>query len=138
MSNSAGEVRLVIGRATLLGGAQVLLILAVVLSACSPFVTTGTVPPPPPGGGVVDPQDFPDYVAALNRDGKAIAGYVPKTCLYPEPTSGPSHDESCPVYAADLLTLVGHMVPDKGFVPLGVDPAGVPPIPVQAGPSGAP
>jgi hypothetical protein len=116
----------------------VLLSLAVVLSACSPFVTKGTVPPPPPGGGVVDPQNFPDYIAAWNRDGTAIAGYVPKACLYPETTSGPSHDDSCPVYAADLLTLVGHMVPDKGFVPLGVDPAGVPPIPVQAGPTGAP
>ena len=42
-------------------------------------------------------------------------------------------DESCPVYADDLITLVGHMVPGRGFVPLGVDPVDVPPFPSRPG-----
>lgn len=31
-----------------------------------------------------------------------------------------------PVYGEDLKTLVGHMVPGRGFVPLGVDEKSVP------------
>ena len=36
-----------------------------------------------------------------------------------------------PVYAADLRTLVGHMYPNKGFVPIGTSPAGVPDFPTS-------
>ena len=62
-----------------------------------------------------------------------IAGYVPKRYLFPQP--GMPMESDMPVYAADLQTLVGHMVVGKGFVPLDVDPATVPNFPVQAGPS---
>jgi hypothetical protein len=116
---------------------SVLLGVVVLLGGCNPFATKGTVPPPPPGGGVVDPQQFPDFISALDRAGNP-AGYVPKSCLFPTAATGPGQDESCPVFADDLITLVGHMVPGRGFVPLGVDPGDVPPFPVQAGPSAGP
>jgi hypothetical protein len=115
-----------------------LLVLVLAVAGCNPFATKGTVPPPPPGGGLVDPQNYPDYIGAWNREGTAIAGYVPKACLFPGTISGQGQAASCPVYAADLLTLVGHMVPDKGFVPLGVDPGTIPNIPARAAPSQAP
>jgi hypothetical protein len=119
--------------------AALIVILAVALSACDPFATKGTVPPPPPGGGAVDPRTVPDYVAAWNRDGTAIAGYVPKACLFPgaQIVSG-TQDSACPVFAEDLRTLVGHMVPGRGFVPLGVDPGDVATFPVVTAPSAAP
>src|SRR5260221_571396 len=92
--------RLPAGRAPDLGGVamrrgSVLLAVALLVGACNPFATKGTVPPPPPGGGVVDPQGFPDYIAAWNRDGTAIAGYVPKSCLFPTARTGPGIEESC-------------------------------------------
>lgn len=112
--------------------------LAVAMASCNPFATKGTIPPPPPGGGEVDQQHLPDYISAWNREGTAIAGYVPKACLFPEPGVVPMREEACPVFAEDLLTLVGHMVPGRGFVPLGADPADVPTFPVQVAPSAAP
>lgn len=39
------------------------------------------------------------------------------------------------VYGDDLRTVVGQMVPGKGFVPVGVDPATVPTFAVEVGPS---
>jgi len=107
--------------------------------------TAGSLPtkgPIPPQAfrldGPLDPSLLPDFVPAQGRDGQ-IAGYVPKAYLLGSPgigntTGGPTGDVA-PVFAADLRTLVGHMVPDKGFVPLGVDPASVPTIPVQQGPA---
>jgi len=44
-------------------------------------------------------------------------------------------EPSWPVYGEDLRTVVGHMVPGKGFIPAGVDPATVSAIPVQVAPS---
>ena len=41
-----------------------------------------------------------------------------------------------PVFGDDLVTVVGQMVPGKGFIPAGVDPNSVPKIPVVAAPSG--
>jgi len=38
-----------------------------------------------------------------------------------------------PVYARDLKTLVGHMYPGKGFVPLGESPDSVPDVPQTTG-----
>jgi hypothetical protein len=69
--------------------ASILLAVAFVLSGCNPFATKGTLPPPAPGGGVVDPKGYPDYISAWNRDGTAIAGYIPKSCLFPTAVIGP-------------------------------------------------
>jgi hypothetical protein len=92
---------------------------------------------PPPGlNGQVDASGVPDFIAVAGEDG-GIAGYVPKAYLFPEPTTavGRPEEPEIPVYGEDLRTLIGHMVPGKGFVPLDVDPLTVPTIPVQAGPS---
>jgi hypothetical protein len=61
-----------------------------------------------------------------------IAGYVAKDAVL-----DPS-DSTWPVYASDLQTVVGHMIPGRGFVAVGVDPATVPTFDVIAGPGGTP
>jgi hypothetical protein len=66
-----------------------------------------------------------------------IVGYVRKAAVFPaiDPTTGKPSEASWPVYADDLVTVVGQLVPGKGFVPLGVDPAAIPTIPVRVEPS---
>lgn len=89
--------------------------------------TKGPIPDnaSPPQGGPVYPALVPDFVPALARDGTTIAGYVPKAYLIesggvlPGTPSNPPQASPDPVYAEDLTTLVGHMVPGVGFVPLG-------------------
>jgi hypothetical protein len=115
--------------------AAVLLSAGAIASACSPAATKGTMPPPG-ADGHVNASLAPDFIAVAGRDG-GIAGYVPRSYLLPEPTTttGRPVEADIPVYGNDLQTLIGHMVAGKGFVPLGVDPATVPKVPVQAGPS---
>lgn len=107
-------------------------------SACSLGASRGTMPPPE-ANGEVDPSAVPDFIAYVGRTDRII-GWVPKSYLL-EPGQhcrGPQCD-AIPVYADDLETLIGHDVPGRGFVPLGVDPAAVPDRPVVVGPSlGAP
>jgi len=92
----------------------------------------------------IDAALVPDFVPVWGRDGTSVAGYIPKAYLLgssmPTVTSSRPEGDIAPVYADDLTTLVGHMYPDRGFVPLGVDPNSIPTIPVQQGPpsSGAP
>jgi hypothetical protein len=95
--------------------------------------------PPPGSGGRIDPSAVPDFVAVAGKDG-GIVGYVSKRYVLPDSSALPRlpNNESWPVYAADLRTVVGHMVTDKGFVPLGVDPNDVSAPPVVVGPSPAP
>lgn len=114
--------------------AVVAVLVLVACAACRPDATKGTMPPAN-ANGEVDPGRVPDFIAVAGRD-DGIAGYVPRRFLLPDPSSAPvSADEAWPVYAADLQTLVGHMVPDRGFVPLGVDPATIPTFDAVAGPS---
>ena len=106
-----------------------------ITSACAPAATKGTMPPPGVDGQV-SASLAPDFIAVVGRDG-GIAGYAPRSYLLPGPTTttGRPVEAEIPVYGSDLQTLIGHMVAGKGFVPLGVDPATVPKVPVQAGPS---
>jgi hypothetical protein len=92
--------------------------------------------PPPGADGQVNAILAPDFIAVAGRDG-GIVGYAPRSYLLPEPTTttGRPVEADIPVYGNDLQTLIGHMVAGKGFVPRGVDPATVPKVPVQAGPS---
>lgn len=108
-----------------------LLVVALTLGGCNPFASKGTMPPPG-ANGVVDASLAPDFIAVAGRD-DGIAGYVPKRYLFPQP--GLPLESDIPVYAADLQTLVGHMVVGKGFVPVSVDPATIPNFPVQVAPS---
>jgi hypothetical protein len=75
--------------------------------------------PPPRHDGEIDPSAVPDYVAVAGM--REVVGYVSKDAVL-----GDAEDQAWPVYADDLRTVVGHMVPGRGFVPIGVDPASVP------------
>jgi hypothetical protein len=114
-----------------------LVMLLLTSSACSLGASRGTMPPPD-ANGEVDPSAVPDFIAYVGHTDRII-GWVPKSYLL-EPRQrcrGPQCP--IPVYADDLVTLIGHDVPGRGFVPLGVDPAAVPEQPVLVGPSlGAP
>jgi hypothetical protein len=63
---------------------------------------------------------IPDFISVTNGD--AIGGWVRATDVLPTDGSFPLPDVVA-VYGDDLTTLVGHMYPDVGFVPLGSDPA---------------
>lgn len=78
-------------------------------------------------GGDFDMRLVPDFVPALDRNGD-VAGYVTKEAL-----SGPPN-VNIPVFAPDLSTRVGDMVPGKGFVPLGAAPDSVSDMPVVVAP----
>jgi hypothetical protein len=108
-------------------------------SACGLVSSRGTMPPAD-ANGEVDPSAVPDFIAYSGRADQII-GWVPKSYLLdPAQRCGPGPQcDPIPVYADDLTTLIGHDVPGRGFVPLGVDPAAVPGQPVVVGPSlGAP
>ena len=99
-----------------------------VLAACSPFASKGTMPPPGPNGAL-DASAAPDFIAVAGR-GAGIAGYARKADVL-----GPG-DAPFPVFGDDLRTVVGQMVPGKGFIPAGVDPNTVPKIPAVVAPAG--
>jgi len=120
-------------------------VLATRTSAAPPgHPTKGPIPQAAYLATGIDAALVPDFVPVQSRDGTAVAGYVPKAYLLGQTTptgaSARPVGDIAPVYADDLTTLVGHMYPDRGFVPLGVDPNSIPTIPVQQGPptSGAP
>ncbi len=104
------------------------------LSACGLGASRGTMPPGD-ANGEIDPSAVPDLVAYAGQADRII-GWVPKSYLLDpmQHCNGPQCDP-IPVYADDLTTLIGHDVPGRGFVPLGVDPALVPERPVMVGPS---
>lgn len=103
-------------------------------SACNIGASRGTMPPPD-ANGEVDPSAVPDFIAYVGRTDQII-GWVPKSYLLDpgQHCLGPQCDP-IPVYANDLTTLIGHDVPGRGFVPVGVDPVTVPEQPVLVGPS---
>ena len=103
---------------------------ALIVLGCGTLSSRGTMPPPGVDGEI-DPSAVPDFVSVAGDTD--IVGYVPKAVIL-EPTG----DEAIPVVGEDLQTVVGHLVPGKGFVPLGVDPATVPVRPAEQGPSAAP
>jgi hypothetical protein len=84
--------------------------------------------PPPGPDGEVNIETAPDFLAVAGPTG--IAGYAPKGDVLG------AGDAPFLVYGDDLRTVVGQMVPNRGFVPVGVDPATVPTFAVEAGPSG--
>ena len=101
----------------------------VTLAACGALATRGTMPPPGPDGRF-DASQMPDFIGFVGQTDHVV-GWVPKAYLIGNAPPG----EAIPVYADDLRTLIGHSVPGKGFVPLGVDASTVRDIPVQVGPS---
>lgn len=97
-------------------------------------VTQGAAPPSKGGmpheafdeHGRVNEAIIPDFIFAYDRKG-GIAGWIPRRYLItPELAGG-----DMPVFADDLKTRVGTMVPRKGFVPQGTDPRDIPSSDVQ-------
>lgn len=107
--------------------------------------TVGTIPDSGRGpSGHVDLSQVPDFVPALSNG--HVVGYVSKTHLFPTgpgaspgqanattglsayrpPTAADQAAENAKlvktVYASDLETVVGHMYPGVGFVPVGQEP----------------
>ena len=110
--------------------AALLLVVAVVtLASCGVVATRGTMPPAGRDGSL-DKSQVPDFVAFVGQADHVI-GWVPREYLIGDKPPG----EEIPVYADDLHTLIGHSVPGKGFVPLGVDASIVPDLPVHVAPS---
>lgn len=107
-----------------------LVLMATLVAACTPFASKGTMPPPGPNGQV-DASSAPDFLAVAGRDA-GIAGYARKADIL-----GPG-DAPFPVYGDDLRTVVGQMVPGRGFVAAGVDPASVPTFAAEVASSGSP
>lgn len=83
------------------------------------------------GSGRVDKSKVPDFIPALDRAGNQM-GWVRRDDAMPEDANTGSNP-SVPVYADDLTTVVGHMIPSRGFVPLGTPVTSVPLIPVVTG-----
>lgn len=88
--------------------------------------------------GVLDLSLVPQFITALGRDGIPV-GYVSRDqalALVPPPTDrdGRPMGRTIPVYGEDLVTVVGHMVPDRGFVPLGTEFEAVPTFKVEVAP----
>jgi hypothetical protein len=72
--------------------------------------------------GSIDMTQVPDFIPAT--DGDSTAGWIAS-----RDALGPAEDrpEIITVFADDLVTVVGHMYPEIGFVPLGAEDELVPP-----------
>ena len=68
---------------------------------------------------------MPDFIAVAGDVGQV--GWVEKAAV-----TDPS-DRTWPVYADDLRTVVGLLVPGRGFVPAGIDPNAAPTKDVHVG-----
>ena len=100
------------------------------LSGSMVGLTKGTMPSST-SGGTFDTKKIPDFIRAVGRDGKVV-GYIQKAYEVPGPANRPMSSKTgsvAPVYASNLKTLVGHLYPGVGFVPLGKSPASEPCIP---------
>ena len=64
--------------------------------------------------GSIDRSQIPDFIPAA--DGNGTAGWIASSDVY-----GPDRPEIMSVLADDMVTVVGHMYPDRGFVPLGAE-----------------
>jgi hypothetical protein len=85
------------------------------------LLTNGAVLP----DGTLDLSRAPDFIPASNSDGE-IVGYVATKSVFLDLSDTP-----VPVFGDDLRTIVGHMAPGRGFVPLGTSPDTVPLLPVE-------
>ena len=108
--------------------------------AASTGPTKGPIPDAAWGyAGSLNLTLVPDYIPASDRAGNEI-GYVSRDALI-DPSGG-QRDQAgrpvtavWPVFAADLKMVVGHMVPNKGFVRVGADPASAPSVSVSFAPA---
>jgi hypothetical protein len=78
--------------------------------------------------GLLDMERAPDFITVLDRSGD-IAGYVRASDLA-RLEQGLDDDEVLEVFDTDL-NLVGRMVPNRGFVPVGEPFDAVPPLDLE-------
>src|SRR4051794_28584522 len=104
-----------------------LIAISIAVGGCNTLPRTGTkgTMPPPGQDGQFDPSAMPDFIAVAGDIGRV--GWVEKAAV----TDG--SDQSWPVYADDLRTVVGHLVPGRGFVAIGDDPNAAATNEVQVG-----
>lgn len=104
-----------------------LLALAVVVGSLSAGPTRGRIPDEAFGtDGSVNHELVPDFIPAVGTVSEEPIGWVAKDDVLPEDPN--LLREVVPVYADDLQTVIGHMYPAIGFVPIGTDPASVHPV----------
>lgn len=114
------------GRRAAVLGLGVGLAVAGAAAASTIYLTKGPVPTV---NGQFDINHAPDFISVVSGD--KIVGYVPRKYVLPSPRTQSVANSSLigqviPVYGPDLKTLVGHMYPGVGFVPLGKSPSDVP------------
>jgi len=88
--------------------------------------SVGRIPQSAFHNGKIDPSLVPDFVPALDHQGN-VAGYVRKSDILPAAADSqgvvlhpsPASQGPIPVYDTSLTSVVGHMYPGVGFVPLG-------------------
>ena len=110
---------------------EVLTLATVVVAApalSDPAASFGTIPREAwLTDGSVNMDVVPDYVQALDREGGA--GYVRAADILPDDGRGEPTDG--PIAVVDRnRELVGWMVPERGFVPIGIALEDVPRVPV--------
>jgi len=92
------------------------------------ILTVGGVPPAK--NGKIDLKKVPDFIRVSS--GGKLVGYEPRAYVFPSASTAanspipPELGAVAPVYARNLKTLVGHMYPGTGFVPVGTSPAAQP------------
>ena len=111
-----------------LGGVVGLAISPFAFAMASETPQKGPVPASVFTGGSLDKSTVPDFIPALDRAGKQV-GYVSRDLAMPDDPEA-RLGAVIPVYADDLTTVVGTMVPGRGFVPRGASIDSVPPIEV--------
>lgn len=98
-----------------------------VLAACetrpteSPTSAAGLTKGPIPesawrADGTIDESQVPDFIPAT--DDESVAGWIAS-----DDVMSADRPEIITVYGGDLVTVVGHMYPGEGFVPIGNEPA---------------
>lgn len=106
-------------------------VVGISLAATSdPLPTKGSIPEDAwLEDGSVDLAQLPDFIVALDGDGNAV-GYVERSTLFPDDPTEEPLDGPNPVVDESLQRVIGHMVPGRGFVPVGTPFDQVPTIPV--------
>ena len=113
------------GRAGVALGVGVGLSIAGGAAAATLTLTKGPIPSS--AYGPARSGRVPDFVSVEGRKG-TVVGYTPRRYVMPGPGQTLASGVA-PVYASNLETLVGHVYPGVGYVPLGTDPASLTCVP---------
>jgi hypothetical protein len=103
-------------------------------TAATVYLTKGPIPTV---NGRLDFARAPDFISVASNG--AVVGFEPKRYVIPSRPGTPENalgTEVAPIYGPDLKTLVGHMYPGVGFVPLGHTPQSVPCLPESSSSNG--